>query len=292
MDGRKLRETTVSEHGKEKTGLEGFRLRLHEIIFEADTPAGKIFDIALIICILASVAVVMLDSVPAYRETHGALLATLEWIFTALFTIEYGLRLYCVGKPSKYAASFYGVVDLAAVLPTYLSFILPAGRFLRVIRLLRVCRIFRVLKLSTYLGEADLLIRSIKASRRRILVFVVSIVAIVCILGAVMHVVEDPKRVPDSQFHSIPHGVYWAIVTMTTVGYGDISPQTPVGRGIASIVMLLGYSIIAIPTGIVTAEAIADHKLRKRISTQACPDCSAEGHDVDAAYCKYCGHKL
>ena len=278
----------IDREAKER--LEGFRLRLHEIIFEADTPAGKAFDVGLIICIIASVIVVMLDSVPSIQKDYGHILTALEWIFTAVFTVEYVLRVYCIGKPLKYVLSFYGIIDLLAVIPTYLGIFIPGGqaKFLLTVRILRVSRIFRVLKLAACIGEADLLIQALRDSRRKIIVFILSIVSVVVVLGAVMHIVEGPEH----GFDSIPHSVYWAIVTMTTVGYGDISPQAPLGRGIASIVMLIGYSIIAIPTGIVTAEAVLKMRTKEDLNTQSCPECSAEGHDADAKHCKHCGAKL
>jgi len=261
-----------------------FRHRLHEIIFEADTPAGKLFDILLIFSIIASVIVVMLDSVAAYDIKYGRLFFLLEWIFTILFTIEYFLRLSCIGRPAKYAKSFYGIVDLLSILPSYVSLFLPNGKYLLVIRILRLLRVFRVLKLVQYVGESNYLQRALWASRRKITVFLLSVFLLMVIFGSVMYIVEGAEN----GFTSIPRSIYWAIVTMTTVGYGDISPQTSLGQAIASLVMILGYGIIAIPTGIVTAELT----YQQHVSTQACPECSAEGHDIDATHCKFCGAEL
>lgn len=268
------------------TQRRNLKLRIHEIIFEADTAAGKIFDVGLIAAILLSVLVVMLDSVKAIRFAHGELLTTLEWFFTILFTVEYLLRLYCVGSPRHYATSFFGVIDLLAVLPTYLSLLFPGGQYLLVIRILRVLRIFRVLKLVQYLQEARYLMRSIRASGRKIIVFLFTVLSLVIVFGAVMYIVEGEAN----GFTSIPRSVYWAIVTLTTVGYGDISPKTNLGQAIAAIIMVLGYAIIAVPTGIITVEM--SRAPRGEVSTQACPNCSREGHDTDAAFCKYCGSRL
>ncbi len=261
-----------------------FRHRLHEIIFEADTPGGKLFDVALILCILLSVIVVMLDSVASIQRSYGALFYLLEWVFTLLFTIEYLLRLSCIGRPLKYALSFYGIVDLLSILPTYIGLFLVSGKYLLVIRILRLLRVFRVLKLAQYVGESNNLQRALWASRRKISVFLLSVFVLMIIFGSVMYIIEGPQR----GFTSIPRSIYWAIVTMTTVGYGDISPQTSLGQALASLVMILGYGIIAIPTGIVTTELA----FSKRVSTQACPQCGKEGHEYDARFCKFCGAQL
>ena len=259
---------------------------LFEIIFEADTPAGKLFDVVLILSILLSVLVVMLDSVGSIHEKYHPKLYTLEWIFTILFTIEYILRLICIRKPAKYATSFFGIIDLLAILPTYTSLLIHGSRYLSVIRILRVLRIFRVLKLAYYVKEAAVLKTALYASRRKILVFLFSVLTMVVIIGSLMYVIENAQN----GFTSIPRSIYWAIVTLTTVGYGDISPVTELGQFLAAIVMILGYSIIAIPTGIVTAELALSGKENQ--NTQACPNCSAEGHDNDAIHCKFCGTKL
>ena len=263
-----------------------WRQILFEIIFEADTPAGKWFDIVLIILILLSVMTVMLDSVSAIRAEYGALLYTAEWFFTILFTVEYVFRLLCVQRPIRYAVSFFGVVDLLAILPTYMSLLFFGSRYLVVVRVLRVLRIFRVLKLGHHTKEAAVLKKALYASRRKILVFLFVVLTLVVIIGSLIYVIEGEQH----GFTSIPRSVYWAIVTLTTVGYGDISPNTPAGQFLAAIVMILGYSIIAVPTGIVTVELSRAHA--KESSRQACPGCSAEGHDSDAQYCKFCGTKL
>jgi voltage-gated potassium channel len=263
-----------------------WRTILFEVIFEADTPAGKWFDIVLIICILLSVITVMLDSVSSIRAKHGNLLYAFEWFFTILFTVEYILRLICIGKPIRYAFSFFGIVDLLAIFPTYLSLFFFGSRYLTVVRILRVLRIFRVLKLGHHTKEAAVLRTALYASRRKIIVFLSVVLTLVVIIGSLMYVIEDEEK----GFTSIPRSVYWAIVTLTTVGYGDISPESPAGQFLAAIVMILGYSIIAVPTGIVTVELSRVHL--QQSSCQACPNCSAEGHDQDAQYCKFCGAKL
>jgi voltage-gated potassium channel len=263
-----------------------FRATLQEIIFEADTPAGKIFDVLLMVSIVASVILVMLDSVSSYQLAYGELLYLGEWFFTFLFTVEYFLRLYCVGRPLAYATSFFGVVDLLAVLPTYVSIFVPGSQYFLVIRVLRVLRIFRVLKLATYVGETRVLMQALRASRRKITVFLFAVLTLVIIFGALIYLIEDPE----SGFTSIPRSIYWAIVTLTTVGYGDISPRTDFGQAVSAIIMIIGYGIIAVPTGIVTAEMTQVYK--RSVSTQSCPQCSAEGHDSDAKFCKYCGSTL
>ena len=264
-----------------------WRKRLHEIIFEADTAAGKAFDVLLMISILASVIAVMLDSVTPIRASLGVTLNRIEWFFTLLFTLEYILRLLCVKQPIRYAVSFYGVVDLLAIVPTYLSILIPGSHYLLVIRVLRILRIFRILKLVQYLAEARLLVEALKASGRKITVFLFTVITLVIILGSLMYVIEGEAH----GFSSIPRSIYWTIVTLTTVGYGDISPQTAIGQLLASVVMILGYGIIAVPTGIVTVQ-LSDVYRKKKITTQACPSCSAEGHDPDAIFCKFCGAKL
>ena len=259
---------------------------LFEIIFEAETPAGKWFDIVLIICISLSVLTVMLDSVSSIRARCGQFLYAAEWFFTILFTVEYILRLLCVKRPTRYAVSFFGIVDLLAILPTYTSILFFGIRHLSVIRILRVLRIFRVLKLGHHTKEATLLRKALYASRRKILVFLFVVLTLVVIIGSVMYVLEGKEH----GFTSIPRSVYWAVVTLTTVGYGDISPTTGPGQFLAAIVMILGYSIIAVPTGIMTVEL--SQAYTAKTTSQACPSCSAEGHDRDAKYCKSCGAKL
>jgi voltage-gated potassium channel len=263
-----------------------WRMTLREIIFEADTAAGKAFDVILIVSILLSVVAVTLESVGAIERSYGRQLRAIEWLLTILFTVEYILRLLCVARPWHYMTSFFGLVDLFAILPTYVSLMVPGSQYLLVIRTLRVLRVFRVLKLAQYLGEAHLLSRALYASRHKITVFLFAVLTLVIIIGALMYLVEGE----DGGFTSIPRSMYWAIVTLTTVGYGDIAPQTNVGQALAALVMVLGYGIIAVPTGIVTVELsnVASHA----ISTKACPACAAEGHDVDARYCKYCSERL
>lgn len=260
---------------------------LHEVIFEADTPTGKAFDVALIIAILMSVAIVMVDSVASLHDAHGRWLYMLEWFFTILFTVEYILRLYCVARPLKYALSFYGIVDLLSILPTYLSLLLPGTQYLLVIRTLRTIRIWRVFKLVHFLREMETLFAAMRASFKKITVFMGIVLCLVTVLGSIMYVVEPAE----SGFTSIPRSVYWAIVTLTTVGYGDISPKTPLGQFIASLAMMLGYAIIAVPTGIVTVE-LSQLGRRKKPTTQNCRVCNREGHDHDAVFCKYCGERL
>ncbi len=262
-----------------------FRKKLYEIIFKADTPAGKAFDVVLIICILASVAVVMLDSIASVRQQWGSVLYVTEWLFTALFTIEYILRMLCVPSKRRYAVSFFGIVDLLAILPTYLGLFAGGLGYLRVIRILRVLRIFRVLKLGNHTKQADLLRRALYASRAKIMVFLCFVLTLVVIIGALMYSIEGTLN--ETGFTSIPKSIYWAIVTLTTVGYGDISPQTAPGQFLAAIVMLMGYSIIAVPTGIVTAQIVQTPK-----KTQICPTCSHAQHEPDALFCKKCGQPL
>lgn len=263
-----------------------WRLRLHEIIFEADTPAGKLFDILLILAIILSVVAVMFDSVTEIRAEHGRLLYIIEWFFTLLFTVEYLTRIITLGQPLRYVRSFYGVVDLVAILPTYISLLVPGSQYLMVIRTLRLLRIFRILKLAQYLNEAEYLLKAIRASARKISVFLFAVLTLVLIFGSFLYLIEGDE----SGFTSIGASCYWAITTLTTVGYGDISPQTPLGRAVASIIMIMGYGVIAVPTGIVTAEMVSP--FTGKVSTQACPDCGMDKHSYDARYCKDCGAEL
>lgn len=263
------------------------RATLHEVIFEADTPAGKAFDVVLLVLILLSVLAVMLDSVVSIREEYGQILRAIEWMTTILFTVEYGLRLYCVGRPLAYAFSFFGIVDLLAIVPTYLSIVFTGAQSLVVIRILRFLRVFRVLKLVHFVGEASELRAALRASARKIIVFLGAVMTAVMIVGAVMYLIEGEE----SGFTSIPQGMYWAIVTMTTVGYGDLAPQTVTGKLLASLIMVLGYGIIAVPTGIVSVEMSAASRGRP-LSTQVCPNCASEGHDAGARFCKVCGWAL
>ncbi len=259
---------------------------VHEVIFEADTPAGRAFDIALIVLILLSVVAVLLDSIETIHLDHGDLLYRVEWGFTIVFTIEYVLRLWCIKNTVLYARSFYGVVDLLGILPTYLSLLLTGAQYLLVIRVLRVLRVFRVLRLVRYVSEASLLGDALRASRRKITVFLFTVLTMVVVFGSVMYLVEGPEN----GFTSIPRSIYWAVVTLTTVGYGDISPGTPLGKFIASFVMITGYAVIAVPTGIVTLELSEAH--RRSANTRSCNHCSAEGHQREATYCWRCGAHL
>lgn len=263
--------------------------RLHEIIFEADTPAGKIFDIGLLITIAASVIVVMLESIDPLQKQYSTIFLVLEWTFTFLFTIEYVLRLYSVYRPMKYATSFFGVVDLLAILPTYLSIIVQGTHYLIVIRALRLLRVFRILKLGHFLKEGDVIMKALLASRAKITVFLTFVMLMVVIIGSVMYFIEGDSN---DSFSSIPRGIYWAIVTLTTVGYGDITPTTAIGQFFSAMVMILGYAIIAVPTGIVSAEFISEMREDLGTNTQACRYCGREGHADDAVYCKYCGEIL
>ena len=263
-----------------------WRTVLHEVIFEAETPAGRAFDIVLMWSIILSVLTVMLDSVKGIRATYGGILSAVEWFFTILFTGEYILRMISVRRPARYASSFFGIVDLLAILPSYLSLVIPGSQHLLTIRVLRLLRVFRVFKLASYVNDANILVTALRASRRKISVFIVAVMTLVIILGSSMYIIEGEEN----GFTDIPTSIYWAIVTLTTVGYGDLSPHTPVGKAFASLVMLLGYGIIAVPTGIVTMEI--SNSAKKIVSTNSCPECSAEGHDSDATHCKYCGAKL
>jgi len=265
---------------------DGLRKRIYAIMFESDTPAGKFFDEALIFSIMLSVIVVMLDSVSAVNASHGNLLHSLEWMFTILFTIEYFLRLFSIGRPVRYATSFFGVVDLLAIIPTYVSLFLPGSQYLIVIRVLRLLRVFRILKLVKYLNEADMLTKALRASQQKIIIFLFAVVNMVIILGSAMYVIEGTEH----GFTSIPLSIYWAVITLTTVGYGDIVPQTPLGQGLAMCIMIIGYGIIAVPTGIVTAEIA--YVSKEKPTSRICPECSAEGHDANAEFCKICGAKL
>ncbi|MEN3291975.1 MAG: voltage-gated potassium channel [Burkholderiales bacterium] len=276
---------TPDSFGKPSGGL---RLRLYRVIFEADTEAGRRFDLFLIGIILLSVLVVMLESVHSVRSRRESIvLDVLEWTFTALFTLEYVARLVCVRHPLRYATSFFGIIDLLSILPTYLALFFPELHALLDVRILRLVRIFRILKLTLYVAEYQALGRALHASRRKILVFISIVLMVVLLLGTVMYVVEGPQH----GFSSIPMAMYWAIVTTTTVGYGDLTPHTNLGRLIASAMMLLGWGILAVPTGIVTAE-MTSLRLLRRPSDRICPECGSEGHEEDAKYCKGCGASL
>jgi len=270
------------------------REKIHEIIFETDTTAGKYFDIALMIMILGSVLTVMLESVESINYEYHDFFYFIEWVFTIFFTIEYGLRLYCVYRPLKYATSFFGIVDLLAILPTYLALILPPQwHYLTVIRALRLFRIFRIFKLGNFLKEWGIITKALKDSRPKITVFIVFVLLMVTLLGSLMYLIEGGE---DSEFTSIPTSIYFAIVTLTTVGYGDIAPVTPLGKFLAAIVMILGYAVIAVPTGIVSAEMVNANASNKEAdtfnNTQACKFCMDEDHLDGAIYCKTCGEEL
>lgn len=269
----------------------GWRARVHEVIFGIETPAGRAFDIVLVGAILLSILVVVLDSVPSIGGEHARVMYVLEWFFTLLFTVEYLTRLATVRHPLRYALSFYGIVDLVSVLPTYVSLLVPGSEALLDIRILRLLRVFRIFKLTLYIEEYTRLGEALAASGRKILVFLSVVLMVVLIMGTVMYVVEGPER----GFTSIPMSMYWAIVTMTTVGYGDITPQTPLGKGIASCMMLLGWGILAVPTGIVTAEMTARRVDRRHGPIRfgrVCEGCGSDGHDSGANFCKDCGAEL
>ena len=259
--------------------------RIHEIIFGADTPAGKFFDVALIILILASVIAVVLESVESYKHAYYYYFKIVEWGLTIIFTIEYFLRIYCTKNSKSYIFSFFGIVDLLAILPSYLSLVFVGTHYLAVVRILRIMRVFRILKFVQYVQESSLLFSAIQRSFKKIVVFLVFILSDTVILGSLMYLIEGPKN----GFTSIPKGVYWAIVTLTTVGFGDISPQTPFGQFIAGSVMIMGYGVLAVPTGLVSVEL---SQSMKTVNNVSCHNCSTEGHHHEAEFCFKCGHKV
>lgn len=265
---------------------------IHEIIFEADTPAGKYFDIILMVFIVASVIVVMLESIAELNIRYSQVFFVLEWAFTIFFTIEYLLRIYCVYQPKKYMTSFFGIVDLLAILPTYLSPFISGTHYLAVIRALRLLRVFRIFKLANFLQESSIIMSALRASRPKITVFLFFIILMVTIIGSIMYLVEGGHE--GSSFTSIPRSIYFAIVTLTTVGYGDIAPQTELGQFLAAIVMILGYAVIAVPTGIVSAEMVAQTGAENTtpVNSQSCQNCTTEGHSDDALFCRKCGESL
>lgn len=263
------------------------RLRWRRIIFEHDTPQGRAYDVVLIAAIVASVVVVIIDSLPDLSPAALTVLRTAEWTFTVGFTADYIARLWTAEEPRKYARSFFGIIDLLAVIPTYLSLVFPAGRFLALVRILRVLRIFRVLKLTLYVQEAAVLMTALRASRPKITVFLFTVLTVVAVVGSLMFLIEGPE----AGFTSIPVSMYWAIVTLTTVGYGDIAPVTVLGRSLASALMVLGYAIIAVPTGIVTLELQKSSRTGAGATTE-CGTCGRTGHDADARHCKQCGARL
>ena len=265
----------------------GWRLRVYTVIFEADTRAGHIFDVTLIVLILASVGVVVLDSMASVHAKYGDVLHVLEWCFTILFTIEYIARLSCVRKPMRYARSFFGIIDLLAILPTYLAILVPGLHAMVDIRILRLLRILRLFKLTEYVAEFGGLYRAVAAARRKIIVFLGFVLMLVLVMGTLMYVVEGPEH----GYTSIPVGMYWAITTLTTVGFGDITPQTDIGRWIASTMMLIGWGTLAVPTGIVGAEYAAQ-RLHREVTTRTCHECLSEGHTSSAKFCRDCGAEL
>lgn len=265
------------------------RDRVHEVIFEADTPIGKVFDISLLILIVLSVITVMLESSEELEIAYGPLFFWLEWFFTIIFTIEYGFRLWVTRKPWKYALSFYGLVDLFAILPGYLSLFFAGAQTIVIIRIIRLLRIFRIFKLGKFLVEGDQLRNAMIASRNKITVFLFAVTLMVVIIGSVMYLIEGGQN---EGFSSIPRAVYWAIVTLTTVGYGDITPQTNIGQFLSALVMIIGYAIIAVPTGIVTNEMLNTGRKAGHLNTQVCRYCARGGHSDDAIFCKYCGGRL
>ncbi|MBW1660096.1 MAG: ion transporter [Deltaproteobacteria bacterium] len=260
--------------------------KLNEIVFGTDTFSGKLFDIILIVFILVSVFSIILDSVPLFHRKYNEIFTILEWFFTIAFTIEYFLRLFISDRPIKYAFSFFGIVDLISFIPTYLSLIIANTHYLLVIRVLRLLRIFRILKLMSFIKQGEIILLALKQSRNKILVFLFAVINLVIIIGAVMYVIEGEKN----GFTSIPRSIYWAIVTLTTVGYGDISPKTPVGQFLASLIMIVGYAIIAVPTGIVTSQ-ITNVSIKKS-RAKVCPNCNYKDFEPDSKYCRKCGEKL
>lgn len=260
------------------------RERLFKVIFESDTTAGKAFDIVLITAIALSVLVIMLDSVDSFHARFATEFLVFEWVCTVLFTLEYAVRLYCIKEPLRYARSFYGVIDLISFLPSWISLLIPGAQTLLVVRILRVLRLFRVLRLMGFVGEGRLLAQALERSRRKILLFLITVLSIITVFGSLMYLIEPAE----AGFTSIPRSLYWAIVTLTTVGYGDIAPVTPLGQFLSSIVMILGYSIIAVPTGVFSAEVMRAMRYEYE-SDETCPGCGLEGHARDARYCKRCG---
>jgi len=283
----------MSQRTKEHKEFSHFRERLYEIIFEADTPAGKLFDIVLLIAILLSVIAIMLETVPSFDKYIG-FLHVVEWIFTIFFTIEYITRIYTVHSPKKYITSFFGIIDLISILPTYASIFLPGTTALMVFRAVRLLRVFRIFNLGNFLFEGQVIMKALKESRDKILVFMFFIVVMVTIFGSVIFFIESHSPIGHEGFTSIPKSVYWAIVTLSTVGYGDVYPNTAIGQFLSSILMILAYAVIAVPTGIVTAEFSKGKKkkIAANYSSQVCSFCLKDGHDKDADYCKYCGEHL
>lgn len=265
---------------------QNLRQRLHSIIFHTDTPAGQRFDRYLLLTIMASLVVVMLDSIDSIHSQYAGLMAGIEWAFTALFAIEYAVRLYCSPKPLRYAFSFFGLIDLLAILSGILALFYADSQYLLIIRVIRMLRVFRVLKLSPYLRQANFLLTALRGSKQKIVVFFAGIATLVTVFGTLMYVIEGPAH----GYTSIPKGIYWAVVTLTTVGFGDIVPQTPLGQALSTLVMITGYSIIAVPTGIFTAELA--NAMRGDDLSHECPSCAKNSHDPAAAFCNRCGSSL
>jgi voltage-gated potassium channel len=268
--------------------ITGWRAKIHEVIYGTHTPAGKLFDIILLFAILYSIIIVMLESVKSYDEKYHDFFNISEWVITILFTIEYILRIVSVSRPKKYIFSFYGIVDLLSTLPKYLSYFILDTQFLSVFRALRLLRIFRILKLIRFVGESNNLIRALKNSRSKIFIFIFFVLIISVILGTIMYLIEGP----DNGFKSIPQSIYWCIVTLTTVGFGDITPQTPLGQMLATIIMIIGYGIIAVPTGIISAEYTSTKNKTANNLDSSCGNCGADIIFSDANFCRKCGHKL
>lgn len=279
--------STLRQHWHHFLHNEELKQKIYSIVFESDTPKGKLFDIILIGSIVLSVLLVILVSMHIFPHSAYLVLRVLEYVLTLFFTIEYLARIYCLKEPRKYIFSFFGIVDLLATLPVYLSFFLHGTHYLLVIRAFRLIRIFRIFKLFTFINEGNLLLRSLWISAPKIFIFFFFVLILVTSMGTVMYAIEGDAT--GSQFNNIPNSIYWAIVTMTTVGYGDITPVTPVGRFLSAVIMLIGYTIIAVPTGIVSATMVSEHK---KMEKRRCPRCHRDGHDFEALYCKYCGARL
>lgn len=276
----------TQKRGEKPANFSPLRERIHQIVFESDTPEGKLFDVVLLVMIFGSIVLLMLETVASLQAKWSNTFNALDWVVTIFFTIEYLVRLYCVYKPMKYATSFYGVIDIASILPAYLDILFPGARSLMVVRSLRLMRLFRIFKMDIFLNQGNQLMLALRQSREKIFVFMFFVLLMVCIFGSIMYVVEHHAN-PD--FSSIPTSIYWAIVTITTVGYGDISPVTGAGKFFASLIMITGYAVIAVPTGIVTSSLV---QLQKQNSAQHCQNCGKEGHEADAVFCKFCGTSL
>lgn len=279
--------SSIRQHWHHFLNNDELKRKIYTIVFESDTPNGKLFDILLISSILLSVLLVILESMNIFPPSANTALRIIEYVLTFFFTIEYLARVYCLKNPRKYIFSFFGIVDLLATLPVYLGFILHGSHYLLVIRAFRLIRIFRIFKLFQFINEGNLLLRSLWISAPKIFIFFFFVLILVTSMGTIMYMIEGTN--PNSNFDNIPNSIYWAIVTMTTVGYGDITPVTPIGRFFSAVIMLIGYTIIAVPTGIVSATMVAQHK---RLKERRCPRCHRKGHDPEAVFCKYCGARL